>query len=76
MCSTPQKQPAATVALAAFSGVWAAPLAPPGPRLRLVLELKGRKRREMKEGMLEAIVRKRRRRRLSRGMSRGVTLTM
>jgi hypothetical protein len=50
MCSTPQKHPAATVALAAPSGVLIA--APPGElRPRLVDVVKGRTRREMNEGM-------------------------
>ena len=65
------------MALAAFSGALVAPLALAGPRPRLVLELKGRKRREMKEGMLEAMRRRRgrTRRKLSRAIARGVTST-
>ena len=59
MCSTPQKQPAATVAFCAPSGMM---IAPPdaGLRPRLVLEEKGRKRREMNVGIVAAMKRIRR----------------
>jgi hypothetical protein len=52
MCSTPQKQPAATVALAAPSGT---DTGPPGLRPRLVELLKGRMSREMKDGNADAM---------------------
>jgi len=56
MCSTPQKHPAAIVALAEPSGEEMAPL-DWGFRLSDVEVLKGLKRREMKFGM--AIIRRR-----------------
>ena len=55
MCSTPQKHPAATVALAAPSGLWIGPPPPAAFTPRLVAELKGRNRREMKDGIVDAI---------------------
>jgi hypothetical protein len=52
MCSTPQKQPAAMVAFAEPSGL---EMGPTGVMERELLELKGRRRREMNEGMVVAI---------------------
>jgi hypothetical protein len=54
MCSTPQKHPAATVALAAPSGVVIV-LAPSGFNPSLVEVEKGRNRREMNVGIAEAM---------------------
>jgi len=54
MCSTPQKQPAATVALAAPSGLLR-DADDCGFRPRLVDVVKGRKSREMKEGIVVAM---------------------
>lgn len=60
MCSTPQKQPAATVALCAPSGIAAAdvPLPTPfsGATPSLVVDVKGRVRRARKPGMVEVMV--------------------
>jgi hypothetical protein len=52
MCSTPQKHPAATVAFALPAG---ADMGPGLVRPREVLVEKGRKRREMKVGIVTAI---------------------
>jgi hypothetical protein len=54
-CSTPQKQPAATVARAAPSGTERGVAVLLAFRPRLVEELKGRTRREMNEGMVKAM---------------------
>lgn len=50
MCSTPQKQPAARVALAAPSGTLTPP--PTGPRDMLWERVKGRNNLAMKDGMV------------------------
>jgi len=57
ICSTPQKQPAATVAFAAPSGMLMLPPAP-GLRPMLVLEEKGRRMRDMKLGIVVAMRRR------------------
>lgn len=50
MCSTPQKQPAATVHFCALAGKFA-PLVSPTSRV-VVVEVKGRVKRAKSEGML------------------------
>jgi hypothetical protein len=54
MCSTPQKQPAATVALAADGGI-GRPV-PVAWRPRAVDWLKGRRRRETKDGIMALVL--------------------
>lgn len=53
MCSTPQKQPAATVAFSVPSGTETAPV-PSGPK-RMVDEVKGRERRAKREFMIGGV---------------------
>ena len=56
MCSTPQKQPAATVAFCAPSGK---EIEDSGFRERRVVVVKGRMRRLMKVGIVKAIIKTR-----------------
>jgi hypothetical protein len=54
-CSTPQKHPAATVALAEPSGLRIELPLSAAFKPRLDAELKGRTRREMKDGIVDAM---------------------
>jgi len=68
MCSTPQKHPAAIVAFCAPSGE---AIEDSGFRLRRVVVVKGRVRREMKLGIVKAIRKTRMARRSVRGVRDG-----
>lgn len=68
MCSTPQKHPAAIVACSAPSGEEMGP-ADPGLRPSDVEVLKGRRRREMKPGIVEAMRMRRESVRIDRAFS-------